>query len=138
MTPRSRSRVSHGSEGIFEPNMTPLIDVSLVLVVILMVATPLALQSGIAVHAASSSGRAALDSRETRVEVSVAADGTVRVNRNHVSRDQFAATLAPLLAAGSSRTVVMRCDDAVSHGTFVSVLDEARVLGATHIAVVGN
>ena len=33
--------------GIFEPNMTPLIDVSLVLVVILMVATPMAFQSAI-------------------------------------------------------------------------------------------
>jgi biopolymer transport protein ExbD len=39
--------------GIYEPNMTPLIDVSLVLVVILMVATPLALQSSIGVSRAA-------------------------------------------------------------------------------------
>ena len=44
---RSRRR----TQGIYEPNMTPLIDVSLVLVVILLVATPMALQSSIAVAA---------------------------------------------------------------------------------------
>ena len=48
----SRSRRARGAEGIFEVNMTPLIDVSLVLVVILMVATPLALQSSIALGTA--------------------------------------------------------------------------------------
>jgi biopolymer transport protein ExbD len=34
--------------------------------------------------------------------------------------------------------VVLRCDDAVTHGEFVSVLDEARQLGASKIAVVGS
>jgi biopolymer transport protein ExbD len=43
-----------------------------------------------------------------------------------------------LLTGSASRTVVVRCEDAVPHGDFVSVLDEARALGATHVAVVGS
>jgi len=43
--------------GIYDVNMTPLIDVSLVLVVILMVAMPMILQSGIAVRNAAAGGR---------------------------------------------------------------------------------
>lgn len=135
---RTKRAPGKGSDGIYEPNMTPLIDVSLVLVVILMVATPLAFQSGIAVNAASASGRAASKDREARVEIAVAADGWVRVNRDRVPRAELAARLGPLLAENAARTVVVRCEDAVPHGDFVSVLDEARSLGATRLAVVGD
>ncbi len=126
------------ADGIYDPNMTPLIDVSLVLVVILMVATPLAFQSGIGVNAASASGHAKVADREARVEVLVSADGTVSVNRMRVPRAELASRLRPLLNASSTRTVVVRCEDSVPHGDFVSVLDEARSLGATRIAVVGG
>lgn len=135
---RSKRVPGRTEKGIFEPNMTPLIDVSLVLVVILMVATPLAFQSGIAVSAATASGPAAAKSLEARVELTVAADGSVQVNRDRVPRAEMAARLGPLLAESSARTVVVRCEDAVAHGDFVSVLDEARALGASRIAVVGN
>jgi biopolymer transport protein ExbD len=133
--PRSAGRPA---DGIYEPNMTPLIDVSLVLVVILMVATPLAFQSGIGVHAAAASGKAAVSDRDARVEIVVAADGTVSVNRMRVPRAELASRLRPLLTASSGRTVVVRCEDNVPHGEFVAVLDEARSLGATRLAVVGE
>lgn len=133
------SRRRHTEQGIYEPNMTPLIDVSLVLVVILMVATPMAFQSGIAVNAAGRSGRTAASTEKVeRIELAVAADGRVSVNRTSVPQDSLASALAPLLRAAPNGVVVVRCDDGVSHGRFVSVLDEARQLGATKIAVVGG
>jgi biopolymer transport protein ExbD len=125
--------------GIHEPNMTPLIDVSLVLVVILMVATPMAFQSGIAVQSAANSGRkAATHERSDRIELAVHADGRVDVNRRSVPRDSLAVALGPLLQLSPDHFVVLRCDDGVLHGEFVSVLDEARHLGAAKIAVVGG
>jgi biopolymer transport protein ExbD len=125
--------------GIYEPNMTPLIDVSLVLVVILMVATPLAFQSSIAVRNAAATGKAAPElARTERIEITVHADGTVGVNRLMVPREALAATLKPLLEQSATRMLVVRCDDAVTHGQFVSVLDEAKGLGAVQIAVVGS
>lgn len=133
-------RTKPHSEGIYEPNMTPLIDVSLVLVVILMVATPLAFQSGIAVQGASKSGSAAAvaATRMERIELHVLAGGRVRVNRESVARDSLGAVLQPLLAASPSGLVVVQCEDGVAHGDFVSVLDEARHQGAVRIAVVGS
>jgi biopolymer transport protein ExbD len=125
--------------GIHEPNMTPLIDVSLVLVVILMVATPMAFQSGIAVQSAGRSGRKAESHvQPDRIELAVRADGRVDVNRKSVARDSLAVALGPLLQLSPNRLVVLRCDDGVPHGDFVSVLDEARQLGAARIAVVGS
>jgi len=132
-------RRRHGSDGIYEPNMTPLIDVSLVLVVILMVATPLAFQSGIGVQTASKSGRAAeAAAKVERIELGVRADGMVSVNRAVVPLDSLESALRPLIAASPTGLVVLSCEDGVPHGRFVSVLDEARQLGATKIAVVGS
>jgi biopolymer transport protein ExbD len=125
--------------GIYEPNMTPLIDVSLVLVVILMVATPLAFQSSIAVRNAAATGKVAHElARTERIEIVVHGDGTVGVNRLIVPREALAVTLKPLLEQSSTRMLVVRCDDTVLHGQFVSVLDEAKSLGAVQIAVVGS
>jgi len=134
-----RPKRSTGTDGIFEPNMTPLIDVSLVLVVILMVATPMAFQSGITVNAATATGSAAKATPDVdRIEVRVRANGTVDVNRVEVMRENFGMAMRPLLQSGADHLVVVRCDDEVAHGQFVSVLDEAKALGASRIAVVGD
>ena len=125
-------------EGIHEPNMVPLIDVSLVLVVILLVATPMALQSGIAVSRAGSSGQKAQPARTERIEVSILGADSILVNRSPVARPALGARLQTLLAASATRQVVVRCADQVAHGDFVAVLDEAKAQGAAAIAVVGR
>jgi len=132
-----RKPAKRKEDGIFDPNMTPLIDVSLVLVVILMVATPLAFQSSIAVSSAAKSGRAAALARTEQIEIEVLLDG-VRVNRFVVPREALGQTLGPMLDASATRTVIVRCAEGVTHGSFVGVLDETRALGATRIAVVGD
>lgn len=139
MAMRWMTRRRGGSDGIHEPNMTPLIDVSLVLVVILMVATPMAFQSSIAVNTAASSGRTAKEQARTqRTELVIQADGSVRVNRSVVARSDLGRMLAPLLQASATRMVVVRCEPGVTHGSFVGVIDVAKALGATPIAVVGR
>jgi biopolymer transport protein ExbD len=127
------------AEGIYDVNMTPLIDVSLVLVVILMVATPLAFQSSIAIKSAAASGKAAaLSSRAEWIEVSILGEDSVLVNRTLVPRAAVESQIAPLVASSPTRQVVVHCDDRVKHGTFVAVLDAARRSGATKIAVMGR
>jgi biopolymer transport protein ExbD len=126
------------SEGITDPNLTALIDVSLVLVVILLVATPMALQSGIGVSNAATTGRDGAAADAARIEVSIVDDQTVVVNGITVARAELAATLRPRIADSGTRDVVVRCGDAVAHGVFVSVIDEAKALGAARIAVAGH
>jgi len=136
---RVRSTKRPGEDGIYDVNMTPLIDVSLVLVVILLVATPLAFQSSIMLRSASASGRAAATvTRSERVELVLRADGAIAVDRDVVSRDELGPRLQTALAASATRLVVVRCDPGVTHGAFVSAVDEARARGASQIAVVGR
>jgi biopolymer transport protein TolR len=125
--------------GNHEINMTPLIDVSLVLVVMLLLATPLALESSIAVRNARKSSRAAKKEKiEERIELHVVSEDSVRVNRALVPRNKLQVALRPLLEQSSSGVVVVECAAAVSHGAFVDVLDRAKVCGATEIAVSGE
>jgi biopolymer transport protein ExbD len=133
-----RQQTQVTSNGHNHTNLTPLIDVSLVLVVILLLATPLAFESSIAVRSAVSSGQtAASDDGEARIEVTVVSEDSVRVNRAVVSRTLLGETLRPLLATGAPR-VVVTCTDDVSHGAFVNVLDQAKLSGAVEIGFMGR
>ena len=119
--------------------MTPLIDVSLVLVVILMVATPMAFQSGIQIRHAAASGRTAeIRARAERVEITIISPDSVLVNRDPLPRSALSGMLRPLLAVSATKSVVVRCADSIPHGTFVAVLDEAKNCGAVQIAVMGG
>jgi biopolymer transport protein ExbD len=125
--------------GIFEPNMTPLVDVSLVLVIILLVATPMALQSSIDVQKAKSGARSAeVKARVERLEITVASPESVLVNRHMVGRDAMQAIVAAQLDSSATRSVDVRCRAGVAHGTFVGVLDDLKQAGALQIAVQGR
>ena len=65
-----QKKMTRERKGSYEINMTPLIDVSLVLVVMLLLATPLALESSLGVRNSKKSARAADDkSKQERVEI---------------------------------------------------------------------
>jgi len=136
---RRYTRGKRVPEGIHDVNMTPLIDVSLVLVVILMITTPMAFQSGIQIRNAATSGRAAVERvRTERIEITVVSPDSILVNRNMIQRSGLSGLLRPLLAMSATKVVVVRCNDKVPHGSFVSVLDEAKSCGAAQIAVIGG
>ena len=119
-----------------EVNMTPLIDVSLVLVVMLILATPLAFESRIDVHGSAKTGQKAdVEKKSERIEIIVESEENVRVNQTRVKRAALQSALAPMLAASVDHGVFVGCDPGVSHGAFVDVLDQAKQSGATEIAV---
>jgi biopolymer transport protein ExbD len=125
--------------GINDVNMTPLIDVSLVLVVILLLATPLAFESNFAVKEAGATAKSADDeSTDPRIELVILSDDEVRVNRDVVPVDEFGPAIGALLNSGGTRDVTVTCDGAVTHGTFVRVLDLTKLNGARDVAVVGS
>jgi len=131
-----KSEYSPGGGGSHEINVTPLIDVSLVLVVILLLATPLAFESSIALRQAAASGRKAAEkTKQERVEIKILSDEALTVNRERIDQQQLEEILTPLLANAGESEVVVECADAVSHGRFVNVLDRAKLCGARKIAV---
>lgn len=118
--------------------MTPLIDVSLVLVVMLLLMTPLALETNLGIRSALASGRQEAGQEVERVEIHVVDDVSVQVNEKAMPRSEMGAALVGLLAGQSAPTVAVSCEADVSHGTFVEVLDVAKSAGAAEIAFVGR
>jgi biopolymer transport protein ExbD len=133
----NRQGKSDGTEA--EVNLTPLIDVSLVLVVILLLATPLAFESSFGVRKTADSARkASHEEKEARIELAIVSNETVRVNRTAVPIEDLGEALQPILQESASRLVTVECADGVAHGTFVHVLDVTKLNGAKDIAIAGS
>lgn len=128
-----------GEGPLSEINTTPLIDVSLVLVVILLMATPLAFESSFGVRKGDPLAQPAIvEDLADRVELSITGEERVEVNGRALAVGNLAGALRPLLRPGSRGEVAVACADGVSHGAFVRVLDIARQSGARTISVAGE
>ncbi len=128
----------NGSDNL-EVNMTPLIDVSLVLVVILLLLTPLALESGILFHRDQTAvtDSPALENRPL-LDVHLISEEAVEVDGRTIARESLLSVLTPLMRQQEYRGVAIDCAGWVTHGAFVNVLDQARLSGADEIAVAGK
>jgi biopolymer transport protein ExbD len=126
--------------GHHEVNLAPLIDVSLTLVVILLLAAPLAFEASLGIRSdAASLGQAGeVETEDAVVELQVISETEVRVNREVVNRSDLPGRLGPLIRATASRSVTLACSPEVSHGTFVNVVDLARREGAAEVRVIGG
>ncbi len=125
-----------GGSGLFDVNMTPLIDVSLVLVITLMLMTPLAMESSIWVRGQKPA--AATDRPESapeRVRLQILSEDLVQVENRILKRDQVQLVVGAMLRQPQYSGVALGCADEVSHATFVNVLDQAKMSGAESIAI---
>ena len=112
-------------------NVTPLIDVCLVLLIIFMVITPL-IVTGMPVHlpqAASSDPLA-----KQPLPITVNTDGTVYVDNVVVRGDQLASELARRHGE-VQRPVVVRADKSLPYGEVVRVLDSCRSAGFENVGL---
>ena len=126
-------------EGLYQPlaeiNVTPLVDVMLVLLIIFMVTAPM-LATGIKVNLPSARTAEPLESKDPVVVV-VAKDGAVSVGKDSVSRDALVATVKAKLEK-SNGVVQLRGDKEAAYGDVVSVMDDLAANGVTRIAVVSS
>jgi biopolymer transport protein ExbD/biopolymer transport protein TolR len=117
-------------------NVTPLVDVVLVLLIIFMVITPLlAKQFWLSLPNKVDKNEPAGAEHDAPLVVSVGRAGELRLNRETVSREAFEGRLQRALAASRQRTVFFDADDELAFEAAMDVLDRARAGGAANIAV---
>ena len=131
---------SGGKPGRAQPsmNVTPLVDVVLVLLIIFMVVTPL-LAKQFWIHLPNKIEKEEpppSQDDESAVVVSVTKEGDILINREKVADAEFSARLHRVLAAKRQRTVFFDADEEAEFGTAVKAMDLARGGGADTIAVV--
>jgi len=130
----SASGPSSGRAGVFnEINVTPFVDVMLVLLIIFMVTAPL-MQQGIDVNLPKTQSQG-LSSEEALI-VTVKQNGEVFVQRAVVPLNDLEETLGAILATRGNREVFLRADERVAYGTVARVLAALRRADATRIGMV--
>ncbi len=126
-------------EGLYQPladiNVTPLVDVMLVLLIIFMVTAPM-LATGIKVNLPNAKTAQPLENKEPVIVV-VTKDGALSVGKDPVSRDELAATVKARLG-GPNGVVQLRGDRDAAYGDVVSIMDELAANGITRIAIVSG
>jgi biopolymer transport protein ExbD/biopolymer transport protein TolR len=119
-------------------NVTPLVDVVLVLLIIFMVVTPL-MAKQFWIHLPNKVEKEEpppTSDDDTAVVVLVTKSGEIMINREKVADDQFSDKLHRVLAAKRQRTVFFDADEDADFGVAVRAMDWARGGGAATIAVV--
>lgn len=125
----------HGARARSEINVTPLVDVVLVLLIIFMLVTPLLQARHDVALARRSASRAVPRAALPPLVVRAAADGRVHLDGEVVAVGSLAARVRERLRDEPRRGVVFAGDDALAYGAAIAVLDALRAGGAEPVAV---
>ncbi len=118
-----------------EINVTPFVDVMLVLLVVFMVAAPL-LTVGVPLQLPRSAAAPLPTTREEPLTVNVDADGQVYVQRMPVPFDELVARLRAIAAERSDDRVFLRADTALDYGRVAQVMGALNAGGFRSIGLV--
>ena len=115
-------------------NVTPLVDVVLVLLVIFIVITPLIKQEVPVELPLAESSRQTQDL--SQLTLSVLADGSLLLNREEIPRDELTARLTAIYASRGDKTIFLEADRSLRYDRVVEVMDECRAAGVITIGVI--
>ncbi len=120
---------------VHEINVTPFIDVMLVLLIIFMVAAPLAtVDVPVDLPAATATAQPRPDQP---VFLTLLADLSLRLNEAPVTRQGLPAALEQAMGGDHDRRVFLRADQAVPYGELMAVMNALRGAGWLKLALVG-
>jgi biopolymer transport protein TolR len=124
-------------EALSEVNVIPLADLSLVLLIILMVISPMIMQSMIKVAStrATAEHTSASPDKEPPLIVVLNADGSVVLNTVKMTDLDLAAALSQAFGNRKDHSVLMTVDPQAVHGRFVQILDIIKQQGAEKISL---
>ncbi|MEL6336503.1 MAG: protein TolR [Pseudomonadota bacterium] len=120
-----------------EINVTPFVDVMLVLLIIFMVAAPL-LTAGIELDLPESTAEALPNPDEPPLTISIDAAGAVFVQEDRVDRAQLPARLEAIAEARPSDTVFLRADRGLDYGSVMAVMGTLSAAGFRNISLVSD
>lgn len=119
---------------IAEMNLIPLIDISLILVIIFMVLTPILVQSQLTVKLPEARAVNPVPSEET-VTVQISRGGALMIEGSAVRWDRLEAELVLRLPKSARKSLLVQADRAVAIEKVVTVLDVAKRLGVGKLGI---
>ena len=114
-------------------NVTPLVDVVLVLLIIFMVTAPI-LQSGIEVSVPKT--RTVKEITEERTVISIDKSQRVYLGNDPVNINDIGQRLRKKFRDPRGQAIFVRCDENVPFGAFATVMDAVKATGITNVSLV--
>ena len=121
-----------------EINVTPLIDIVLVLLIVFMVMTPVMLKELVAKIPQEQSDSTPQPPADDPIVVSIAADGGIKLGSEPIAESALAAQVGERLQHDRKKVVFFRIDDHANYGRAVTLMDVCKGAGAATLGIVTN
>ena len=118
-----------------EINVTPFVDVMLVLLIIFMVAAPL-MTVGVPVKLPETAATALPGEQEEPLAITITADGSVMIQKTEINREELVPKLEAIAAERDSTRVYLRADGAVPYADVMQVMGALNRGGFNNIGLV--
>ena len=128
----SRRRSNHGT--MSDINVTPLVDVMLVLLIVFMVAAPL-MTTGVPIELPKTQATQ-LNTPSEPITISVQADRKVFIDKTEIALGDLAAKLQALVKNGNEEQLMVRGDTNVPYGAIMEVMGVLNAAGYSKIGLV--
>jgi len=128
--------VSIGKKGVVssEPNVVPLCDVLLVLLIIFMVVTPL-VQKGVDVRLPNALNTINMP-ENPEVVLAIRRDGTLYVNQEKATEENLATMLEEAFLTATEKKLYLRADQDLEYGKIVEIIDILKDSGVEIIGII--
>lgn len=130
-----RRRRRGGAQPMAEINITPFVDVMLVLLIIFMVAAPL-LTVGVPVELPKTAAQALPAEQEEPLTVTITAEGTVQIMTTETAREELVAKLRAVAAEREGDRVFLRADGSVPYSAVMEIMGALNAGGFSNIGLV--
>lgn len=127
---------SGGYRPLADINVTPLVDVMLVLLIVFMITAPM-LAQGLKVNLPQAKAAQPVNPKDP-VVVSITKDGHIAVGADEIELADLVGTVLGKVDSDLTRVIQVRADKEASYGALVGVLDELSSNGLVHIALVSD
>jgi TolR protein len=134
--PRDGFDGDDGLDPVAEINVTPFVDVMLVLLIIFMVTAPLML-AGVHVNLPQSAA-ARQNPPQKPLVVSIAADGALSIRSDTIAREALIERLTALRSTEGDSVAYIRADKAIPYGTVMEVLGDVASAGYGRISLLSE
>ena len=137
MDGRTRRTGGRGHRAMAEINVTPMVDVMLVLLIIFMVAAPL-LTAGVPIDLPDSTAKAMNDEDNKPIEVSLDKGGKMFVGETEVTDERLITILRSMTNNDPERRIYIRADKTLDYGSVMKILGGISGAGFTKVALISE
>lgn len=116
-------------------NVTPLVDVMLVLLIIVMLVVPM-LQQGVAVDLPEAANTVDKPETQDQTVVAISADGRIFINTIQVRPDDLGLRVTELLDGKTEKIVIIRADEDAEYAAVMDAMDSLRLSGIEDMGLI--